>query len=81
MRLESYNAAPFEFEPLHADADAAAQDTLPPETPADSGMPPPVADEAPGELLRKLALHPLNDKGLDAFLSDWRKTGQTILQG
>ena len=58
MRLESYNAAPFEFEPLHADADAAAQDTLPPETPADSGMPPPVADEAPGELLRKLALHP-----------------------
>ena len=23
----------------------------------------------------------LTDKGLDAFLSDWRKTGQTILQG
>jgi transaldolase len=23
--------------------------------------------------------HPLTDKGLDAFLSDWAKTGQSIL--
>jgi transaldolase len=33
----------------------------------------------PPDVLRKLALHPLTDKGLDAFLADWRKTGQTIL--
>ena len=35
----------------------------------------------PPAVLRKLALHPLTDKGLDAFLSDWRQTGQTILEG
>jgi transaldolase len=33
----------------------------------------------PPDVLRKLALHPLTDKGLDAFLADWRKTGQSIL--
>ena len=30
-------------------------------------------------VLRKLASHPLTDKGLDAFLADWQKTGQSIL--
>ncbi|MFC2968839.1 fructose-6-phosphate aldolase [Acidimangrovimonas pyrenivorans] len=34
---------------------------------------------APPEVIRKLALHPLTDKGLDAFLKDWAKTGQKIL--
>lgn len=34
---------------------------------------------APPEVIRKLAHHPLTDKGLDAFLKDWAKTGQKIL--
>ncbi len=34
---------------------------------------------APPEVIRRLALHPLTDKGLETFLSDWEKTGQKIL--
>ena len=34
----------------------------------------------PPAVLRQLVKHALTDKGLDAFLSDWKKTGQTILQ-
>ncbi|MEO0764131.1 MAG: transaldolase family protein, partial [Pseudomonadota bacterium] len=37
-----------------------------------------VATLPPG-VLRKLADHPLTDKGLEAFLADWAKTGQKIL--
>ena len=33
----------------------------------------------PPEVIRKLASHPLTDKGLEAFLKDWEKTGQKIL--
>lgn len=33
----------------------------------------------PPDVMRKLFNHPLTDKGLDAFLKDWAKTGQTIL--
>ncbi|HMB75385.1 MAG TPA: fructose-6-phosphate aldolase [Kiloniellaceae bacterium] len=33
----------------------------------------------PPAVLRKMYSHPLTDKGLAAFLSDWEKTGQTIL--
>lgn len=33
----------------------------------------------PPAILRKLADHPLTDKGLDAFLKDWASTGQSIL--
>lgn len=33
----------------------------------------------PPNVLRNLAKHPLTDKGLESFLSDWGKTGQTIL--
>jgi transaldolase len=33
----------------------------------------------PPAVLRSLFKHPLTDKGLDAFLADWAKTGQTIL--
>jgi transaldolase len=33
---------------------------------------------APPAILRQLVKHPLTDKGLDAFLADWKKTGQTI---
>ena len=32
----------------------------------------------PPAVLRNLAKHPLTDKGLEAFLADWKKTGQTI---
>ncbi len=32
----------------------------------------------PPQVLRRLVDHPLTDKGLDAFLADWEKTGQTI---
>ncbi len=34
---------------------------------------------APPGVIKKMAEHALTDKGLDAFLSDWAKTGQTIL--
>lgn len=33
----------------------------------------------PPSVLRQLFNHPLTDKGLDAFLADWAKTGQSIL--
>ncbi len=33
----------------------------------------------PPATLKSLIKHPLTDKGLDAFLNDWAKTGQTIL--
>jgi transaldolase len=32
----------------------------------------------PPDTLRKLAQHPLTDKGLAAFLADWQSTGQDI---
>jgi transaldolase len=32
----------------------------------------------PPDVLRKLAQHPLTDKGLAAFLADWQATGQDI---
>ena len=32
----------------------------------------------PPATLKGLVKHPLTDKGLDAFLADWKKTGQTI---
>ena len=32
----------------------------------------------PPEVLCSLIAHPLTDKGLDAFLADWKKTGQSI---
>ena len=34
---------------------------------------------APPAVIKKLADHPLTDKGLEAFMSDWAKTGQKIL--
>jgi transaldolase len=37
-----------------------------------------VATLPPG-VLRQLVEHPLTDKGLDGFLADWKKTGQSIL--
>lgn len=33
----------------------------------------------PPSILRALINHPLTEKGLDAFLSDWAKTGQKII--
>jgi transaldolase len=33
----------------------------------------------PPDVLKKLAHHPLTDKGLATFLADWAKTGQKIL--
>lgn len=33
----------------------------------------------PPDVIRKLASHVLTDKGLEAFLKDWAKTGQNIL--
>ena len=33
----------------------------------------------PPDVLRKLYAHPLTEKGLAAFLADWQKTGQSIL--
>jgi len=32
----------------------------------------------PPSVLKGLVKHPLTDKGLEAFLADWKKTGQTI---
>ncbi|MEM8979703.1 MAG: fructose-6-phosphate aldolase [Pseudomonadota bacterium] len=34
---------------------------------------------APPGVIKKLADHPLTDKGLEQFLADWAKTGQNIL--
>lgn len=34
---------------------------------------------APPSVIRKMADHVLTDKGLEAFMSDWAKTGQKIL--
>lgn len=33
----------------------------------------------PPSVIRQLVNHPLTDKGLETFLADWKKTGQTIL--
>lgn len=33
----------------------------------------------PPSVIRQLFKHPLTDKGLEAFLADWKKTGQTII--
>jgi transaldolase len=33
----------------------------------------------PPAVLKQMFKHPLTDKGLDAFLADWKKTGQSIL--
>lgn len=33
----------------------------------------------PPKVLRQMFNHPLTDKGLEAFLADWAKTGQSIL--
>ena len=33
----------------------------------------------PPDVIRKLANHPLTDKGLAGFVADWKKTGQSIL--
>jgi transaldolase len=32
----------------------------------------------PPAVIKGLVKHPLTDKGLDAFMADWKKTGQTI---
>ncbi|MDT2074636.1 MAG: fructose-6-phosphate aldolase [Planktomarina sp.] len=34
---------------------------------------------APPNIIKSLANHPLTDKGLEQFMSDWTKTGQKIL--
>jgi len=34
---------------------------------------------APPSVIKAMASHPLTDKGLDAFMQDWAKTGQKIL--
>jgi transaldolase len=33
----------------------------------------------PSKVIHELYNHPLTDKGLNAFLEDWKKTGQSIL--
>ena len=33
---------------------------------------------APAAVLKSLVKHPLTDKGIEQFLADWKKTGQTI---
>jgi transaldolase len=33
----------------------------------------------PGKIFKQLANHPLTEKGLESFLADWNKTGQSIL--
>ena len=34
---------------------------------------------APAAVLKALAKHPLTDKGIEMFMADWKKTGQTML--
>lgn len=33
----------------------------------------------PPSVIKQLAVHPLTDTGLESFLADWKKTGQSIL--
>ena len=33
----------------------------------------------PPNVIRALVKHPLTDKGLEGFMADWKKTGQSIL--
>jgi transaldolase len=33
----------------------------------------------PAAIMKQLFKHPLTDKGLEAFLKDWEKTGESIL--
>ncbi|HEY5363233.1 MAG TPA: fructose-6-phosphate aldolase, partial [Aestuariivirga sp.] len=33
---------------------------------------------APPAVLKSLLKHPLTDKGIETFLADWKKTGQSI---
>jgi len=33
----------------------------------------------PAKVFRQMVKHPLTDKGVETFLADWKKTGQTIL--
>ena len=33
----------------------------------------------PASVLKQLFNHPLTDKGLETFVADWKKTGQSIL--
>ena len=33
----------------------------------------------PPKILHQMFKHPLTDKGIEAFMADWKKTGQTIL--
>jgi transaldolase len=35
----------------------------------------------PPSVLRQMFAHPLTDKGLAAFVADWKSTGQSILEG
>jgi transaldolase len=35
---------------------------------------------APPAVIRNLAKHVLTDKGIEGFLADWSKTGQTIIK-
>jgi transaldolase len=35
---------------------------------------------APPAVIRNLAKHVLTDKGIEGFLADWSKTGQSILK-
>jgi transaldolase len=35
----------------------------------------------PPNVLRQMFAHPLTDKGLAAFVADWKSTGQSILEG
>jgi transaldolase len=34
---------------------------------------------APPAVLKSLVKHPLTDKGIESFLADWKKTGQSIV--
>jgi transaldolase len=34
---------------------------------------------APPDVIKKMAQHPLTDKGIETFMADWAKTGQKIL--
>lgn len=45
----------------------------------DSAMAGADVSTVPPAVLRSLVKHPLTDKGLEAFLADWAKTGQKIL--
>ena len=64
---------------LGSELDPGNQLYQPGGSPVARTAPAPVRATFGADTFKALVKHPLTDKGLDAFVSDWAKTGQSIL--